>query len=360
MKKIILVFLIYTITANISIAQSKSKGEVNKKIDKLVEKIIDSYKKLENAKYRNTIAVLDFEEKSKVANEKMIGFASSELLTTRLSETGLFNIVERKRLKKIIKEIQMGMTGLVDEETAAQAGKIVGADIMVIGSITELGNFFNLNVRLIEVETSEILTSTVEEIEKWLLISVSKTFLPSKHSLSIGSINLFASNNIDGGMLLATFNYAYQIDFNKALKVLFGIAYDGTQLVPQNEGGYPYGDIDTPTYLALVGYEHYFTNTRIRPFLGLFGGMLFPEYNTGYVEVQKGNLFCSMLQIGVGFVNPILSFKPSVGYFISGTAEYKPYVNVSGVNINPYREYGELTFGKFDSPILNLELVLRF
>ena len=58
------------------------------------------------------------------------------------------------------------MTGLIDEKSAAKAGNLLGADIIVIGSVSELGNYYNLNVRLIEIETGK--SDVIGNIEKYL------------------------------------------------------------------------------------------------------------------------------------------------------------------------------------------------
>jgi hypothetical protein len=110
---------------NTKFTKTDSKNEINKRINNIVQKIINSHKKLESYKYRNTIAVLDFSSESKEAQEKKIGYAASELLTTKLSGIDIFNVLERKRLSQITTEIALGMSGLINEETAAQAGKIV-------------------------------------------------------------------------------------------------------------------------------------------------------------------------------------------------------------------------------------------
>lgn len=222
-----LILFIIVFTPNLIFAQSKSNGEINKKIDNLVKNIVQSYKTLQNAKYRNTIAILDFDEKSKIAKEKMLGFGTSELLITRLSETGIFNIVDRKNLDKSLKEISLGMTGLLDENTIAQAGKMLGADIIVVGSISELGNYFNLNVRLIEVETGKILTSTVEEIEKWLLIKTTENFRPAKYRITVsGTLHLWNSDfNYPGGFI----SLGYNRELNKYLFFDCELGY-GSQL----------------------------------------------------------------------------------------------------------------------------------
>lgn len=86
-------------------------------------------------------------------------------------------LVERERLQDIASELKLGMSGLVDPKSAAQIGKIAGAEYMLLGSITNLGHAqsggaiplpwvslstsqekvkADLDIRVVDVETGEI------------------------------------------------------------------------------------------------------------------------------------------------------------------------------------------------------------
>lgn len=60
----------------------------------------------------------------------------SDMLTTSLVKTARFEIVERNKIDKVFKEQNFGMSGMVDENTAAEVGKLLGAKYVVFGSIT--------------------------------------------------------------------------------------------------------------------------------------------------------------------------------------------------------------------------------
>ncbi len=64
------------------------------------------------------------------------GAVISDLLTTRLFESGKFEVVDRANLERIMKEHSLNMGGAVDEKTAAQLGKLGGAAVMVFGNIS--------------------------------------------------------------------------------------------------------------------------------------------------------------------------------------------------------------------------------
>lgn len=58
------------------------------------------------------------------------------LLTAELQKTGRFDLLERSRLEQALKETALGQTGLVDEKTAKEAGKLIGADAVLVGEIS--------------------------------------------------------------------------------------------------------------------------------------------------------------------------------------------------------------------------------
>ena len=96
------------------------------------DSIIDKIKAGESTK--KVLAVLDFE-----GNEKLKGkvdLKMSDMLTTSLVKTARFEIVERNKIDKVFKEQNFGMSGMVDENTAAEVGKLLGAEYVVFGSIT--------------------------------------------------------------------------------------------------------------------------------------------------------------------------------------------------------------------------------
>jgi hypothetical protein len=51
------------------------------------------------------------------------------------------------------------MVGLVDQNEAAEIGKAVGANAIMVGSFLEISNVIRLNARLIDVQTSQVLNA---------------------------------------------------------------------------------------------------------------------------------------------------------------------------------------------------------
>jgi len=110
--------------------------------------------------------------------------AITEMMTTELFNSGLFNLVEREKLNYVADEIRLGMSGLVDESTAPEVGRIQGAQYTMTGAITQyfynasggavpvpgggaalLSNtaYVTLDIRIIDNSTSEIVYAAVEQ-----------------------------------------------------------------------------------------------------------------------------------------------------------------------------------------------------
>jgi len=90
---------------------------------------------------KQVIAVLPFENRvENVYGGMNLGEGLSEILITELHKSGRFLLVERMAIQSIIKEQELGMSGLVNQETGPAVGQMSGAQFMVIGAITEFND----------------------------------------------------------------------------------------------------------------------------------------------------------------------------------------------------------------------------
>ncbi len=108
-------------------------------------------------KSKISIAIVDFQNTSQNKNLDYLQNAIPEMLITNLAKSGKLDIVERSRLQDAIKEMQLGMTGVVDQNNAVELGKAVGANAILVGSYLEIGGLIRINARLIDVESSKVL-----------------------------------------------------------------------------------------------------------------------------------------------------------------------------------------------------------
>ncbi|MFN7964980.1 MAG: CsgG/HfaB family protein [Acidobacteriota bacterium] len=63
--------------------------------------------------------------------------AASDNLTNELVKSGRFSVIERQQLDKIMAEQNLGDSGRVNPATAAKIGKILGVQLIVVGSVIE-------------------------------------------------------------------------------------------------------------------------------------------------------------------------------------------------------------------------------
>jgi TolB-like protein len=73
-----------------------------------------------------------------------------------LVNLGNMTVVDRQNLETIQQEMDFQMSGEVSDASAQSIGRKLGAQIIVSGSITPLGDLYRLRVRAIEVETAAI------------------------------------------------------------------------------------------------------------------------------------------------------------------------------------------------------------
>jgi len=109
------------------------------------------------------IGIIEFQSLNEEAKKDNLGKIVSEMLTTSFVNSESFKIIEREQLQKVIKEFQLSQSGIIDTSYAKQIGKIAGADAIVTGSVTKIGNDLRLDARIIDVESGIILTAEKSE-----------------------------------------------------------------------------------------------------------------------------------------------------------------------------------------------------
>jgi tetratricopeptide (TPR) repeat protein len=88
----------------------------------------------------NTIAVLYFQNLGKNKQLDPLQKGITEMIITDLSKVKKLKVVERVKLQKLLDEIQLGQSGVVDPATAPRVGKLLGASTLMNGSFIDLDN----------------------------------------------------------------------------------------------------------------------------------------------------------------------------------------------------------------------------
>src|SRR3989304_5443496 len=113
---------------------------------------------------KKTVAVMDFYTLD--GNVTLLGRFVGEELITKLFETERFKVIERSLLEKALEELKFNTSDLVDPSIAKQVGKIVGADSIVVGTLSDLGQYVKINARVIMVESGEVIGAAGVQVIK--------------------------------------------------------------------------------------------------------------------------------------------------------------------------------------------------
>ncbi len=113
---------------------------------------------------KQRIAILPFRELD--GKPTVLSTFISEELVTDLFAIGGIEIVERAMLDRLLGEIKLGQSGVIDPETAKKVGKIASVDAIVTGSVTDLQSYVALNCRLIDTQTGRIFGAAQAKIVK--------------------------------------------------------------------------------------------------------------------------------------------------------------------------------------------------
>ncbi|MEJ2636099.1 MAG: CsgG/HfaB family protein [Calditrichia bacterium] len=106
---------------------------------------------------RLSIAVLPFD--SKGLGDELGSIDLLDKLITGFVNINRFKVIERALLEKILEEQKLGMSGILDASTAAEIGKGIGVDAVVVGSVTRTRTALSIDARLIDTETTAIITA---------------------------------------------------------------------------------------------------------------------------------------------------------------------------------------------------------
>jgi Mg-chelatase subunit ChlD len=72
----------------------------------------------------------------------------------------LFRIVERKDLQTILTELELQLSDLAEEQGAARVGQLMGAELLISGTLYSTEKGYELFLKLLRVETGEVLSVT--------------------------------------------------------------------------------------------------------------------------------------------------------------------------------------------------------
>lgn len=125
------------------------------------------------------LVVFPFKNNTADSAPDPLSFVFMDDITALLTETPVtyLKVVERKELEKILEEQKLALTGLTDQTTAAQVGRLLGANAFVLGGFQEVEKKLLVAARVVDVETGEILFALRVEGKRQKTIKMSKSMV---------------------------------------------------------------------------------------------------------------------------------------------------------------------------------------
>lgn len=102
------------------------------------------------------VVVLPFQNLTGKSEDQWLGESFAESLTMGLLKVEALQVIERSQIGQILREQQFGQTGMVDEGTAPRLGKLLGAEVVILGSYQKVGEQIQANVRFVHLETGQV------------------------------------------------------------------------------------------------------------------------------------------------------------------------------------------------------------
>jgi TolB-like protein len=110
------------------------------------------------------IAVADFVNDNGEVSK--LGRYIADKLTPYFARSRQFSVLERNLINKVIEEQQFQVSAFVDESSTQEFGKILGAETIISGKISELADMFYVNARAVGVARGNLMVSIDAEIDR--------------------------------------------------------------------------------------------------------------------------------------------------------------------------------------------------
>lgn len=225
-QKLLILFLL--LIAVFAGAQSLSR-EVRKLAIEITRAYLDNH---EGLLIKPRIGISDFTEETEDAVTNSVGTLAAVLLTDEFSRSAVFSVIERKSLDELMEEYKLNLSGLTDESTFPEIGKLQGVELLLVGSVSGVGGKYLITARLVEVETGLVAGSSrieipANEIEKESERYIASTFQsPYGIYITPGVTVLFELSDTVNSLVLTSIDLGYRL--NNWLALSMGYAHINT------------------------------------------------------------------------------------------------------------------------------------
>jgi len=88
-----------------------------------------------------------------------------DILYTNLIQRGM-TVIEREKMEQVMEELAKSFSGMIDSATAAEIGKMLGVEAVIVGTVADMGDSVDLRARLVDVEKGAAITAAQIAVNK--------------------------------------------------------------------------------------------------------------------------------------------------------------------------------------------------
>lgn len=175
------------------VLSSPANGQ--RRLDDGLKELADQVASRTSDNQMRRVAVVPFRELD--GRETVLGSYLAESLTTRLFNVPGLRVVERSMLDKVMAELKLASSGVIDPSTAARIGKLLGVEAIVTGSLTDLQSSVAINCRMIDVSTGEVYGAAEVRIVKDDDLQILNRSAPGEMGAGYADARVVASKDFD-------------------------------------------------------------------------------------------------------------------------------------------------------------------
>ena len=153
--------ILFALLSSVFFAMPVFSTELDSALSRTAQKL--SRMAIEKGLSASTLAVFPFQADEKLS-KKRVNLAVSEMLTRNLLLSGTFKLTERDQLEEVLREQKLALSGALDSKTAANVGRLIGAKLLVLGNVIQVGNSYQITSKLVNSDTGEIVASEMNEV----------------------------------------------------------------------------------------------------------------------------------------------------------------------------------------------------
>ncbi len=105
---------------------------------------------------KEVLSVLYFDNTAKNFDLDWVGKGLADLLTTDIDQSGDIIIVERQQLSKVLDEQKLALSGLADDRSAIEVGKLLNATKLITGSYIVQADQIRIDAKIIDTTSGKL------------------------------------------------------------------------------------------------------------------------------------------------------------------------------------------------------------